>query len=134
MVRRSLRVGLWLVLVVGLAWSLRRMQLLRRLATTVDVSRDPWTPLPQPHAEPPGPTPATAVEAAKATPPTKRTQSRTWAAAQNGGCPPGHPVKAKTASRIFRVPGMSGYDQTRPDRCYRSEEEAVADGFTRAKR
>jgi hypothetical protein len=153
------------------------MLLLRRMATRVDVSRDPWTPLPQPHAEPPGSKPAagrtaatepttmraaatTAATTAPASPPTaatvtpataaaptaapakaaratkaaKSSAPRTWVAAEDGACPPGYPIKAKTASHIFRVPGMSGYDSTRPDRCYRSEDEALADGFTRAKR
>jgi putative endonuclease len=197
MVRRSLRAGLWLGLMVGLAWSLRRVLLLRRAATTVDVSRDPWTPLPQPDAEPPGPKPsirtttsatgatvpgpettpaatatrlAAQADAPKAMPPTavpeavgptevakvtkaasttnaakatkaskaskasKAAKPRTWVAPQDGECPPGHPVKAKMANHIFRVPGMLGYEQTKPDRCFPSEADARADGFTRAKR
>ena len=49
-------------------------------------------------------------------------------------CPPSHPIKAKLASRLFHLPGMFAYDRTRPDRCYRDETGAVADGLTRAKR
>jgi hypothetical protein len=53
---------------------------------------------------------------------------------EGGVCPTSHPVKAKLASRLFHLPGMFAYDRTRPDRCYRDAETAVADGFTQAKR
>jgi hypothetical protein len=43
-------------------------------------------------------------------------------------------VKAKLSSRLFHLPGMFAYARTRPDRCYRDEAAAVADGLTRAKR
>jgi len=49
-------------------------------------------------------------------------------------CPPSHPVKAKQGSRLFHLPGMLAYDRTKPDRCYESENSAVAGGFTKAKR
>ena len=42
--------------------------------------------------------------------------------------------RVKLASRLFRVPGMFAYERTRPDRCYRGEDEAIAEGFTRAQR
>ena len=45
-----------------------------------------------------------------------------------------HPVKAKLASRVYRVPGMPMYDRTVADRCYATVEEAEADGFNRAAR
>jgi hypothetical protein len=37
-------------------------------------------------------------------------------------------------SKIFQLPGMFAYDRTRPDRCYRNEEAALADGLRKAKR
>ena len=57
-----------------------------------------------------------------------------WVEAQDGTCPPTHPVKAKLASRLFHLPGMFAYARTRPDRCYLDADAAVADGFTAAKR
>ena len=53
---------------------------------------------------------------------------------EGGVCPTTHPVKAKLASRLFHAPGMFAYPRTRPDRCYRDADAAVADGFTSAKR
>jgi hypothetical protein len=52
----------------------------------------------------------------------------------SGTCPEAYPVKAKTASGIFHVPGGASYDRTTPDRCYRSAEAAEADGLRQAKR
>ena len=51
-----------------------------------------------------------------------------------GACPDGYPVKAKLASGIFHAPGMLAYDRTTPDRCYRDEASAEADGLRKAKR
>lgn len=58
----------------------------------------------------------------------------TWVEPIGNTCPPSHPVKAKLSSRLFHLPGMFAYDRTRPDRCYRDEAAAAADGLTRAKR
>jgi len=52
----------------------------------------------------------------------------------DGACPDGYPIKAKLASGIFHVPGMLAYDRTTPDRCYRDEASAEADGLRKAKR
>lgn len=57
-----------------------------------------------------------------------------WVEATGGTCPPTHPIKGKLASRLFHLPGMFAYDRTRPDRCFRDAEAAVAEGFTQAKR
>jgi len=51
----------------------------------------------------------------------------------DGACPASHPVKVKTASGIFHVPGGANYDRTHPDRCYRDAAAAIADGFRAAK-
>ena len=57
-----------------------------------------------------------------------------WVKPDGSTCPPGYPVKAKTGSKVYRVPGMFSYEESKPERCYRDEAAAVADGFTRAKR
>jgi micrococcal nuclease len=49
-------------------------------------------------------------------------------------CPGTHPVKAKLTSRIFHLPGMAAYERTSPDRCYRDEASAEADGLRKSKR
>jgi hypothetical protein len=137
MVRRSLRAGLWVGLLLGMGWALRRAMLLRRVSESVEVSNDPWSPIAQPAAEPdPATAPeATVPEAATApTAPPPPPTARTWVEPQDGTCPATHPIKVKLASGIFHLPGMLAYDRTKPDRCYATEVDAVADGFVRAKR
>lgn len=53
--------------------------------------------------------------------------------ASNGACPPTHPIKVKTASGIYHVPGSQFYERTRPDRCYVDAAAAEADGYRAAK-
>jgi len=57
-----------------------------------------------------------------------------WVEPVGNICPETHPVKAKLTSKLFHLPGMFAYPRTNPDRCYRDEEAATADGLTRAKR
>lgn len=57
-----------------------------------------------------------------------------WVEPDGGACPVSHPVKAKLSSSIFHLPGMTAYDRTNADRCYRDEATAEADGLRRAKR
>ena len=57
-----------------------------------------------------------------------------WVAPSAGACPDTHPIKAKVATGIFHLPGMANYARTSPDRCYRDEAAAEADGLRRAKR
>ena len=64
----------------------------------------------------------------------RRPSAVIWVEPDGGVCPTSHPVKAKVGPRLFRVPGMPAYERTRPDRCYRDEESATADGLTRARR
>jgi hypothetical protein len=51
----------------------------------------------------------------------------------DGSAPDGHPIKVKVSSGIYHVPGGRFYDRTVPDRCYPSEDAAVADGYRRSK-
>jgi hypothetical protein len=57
-----------------------------------------------------------------------------WVLPSDGACPATHPVKAKVTSGIFHPPGSAHYDRTRPDRCYRDETAAEADGMRAPKR
>jgi hypothetical protein len=68
--------------------------------------------------------------------PEKRSEERprTWVEPTGAVCPSSHPVKAKMASGLFHLRGMANYSRTRPDRCYASEEAALADGLTKSKR
>lgn len=59
---------------------------------------------------------------------------RIWVAANDGVCPPSHPVKAKLSSKIFHPPGARHYSRTRADRCYPDEASAQADGLRPALR
>jgi hypothetical protein len=59
---------------------------------------------------------------------------RFWVAANDGVCPPTHPVKAKLSSKIFHAPGSRNYGRTHADRCYPDEQSAQADGLRPAQR
>ena len=75
-------------------------------------------------ASAPAPEPAVATEAAGAG----------WVEPKGGACPASHPVKAKLASGIYHLPGMTAYERTTPDRCYTDETAAEADGLRKAQR
>jgi len=82
---------------------------------------------------------AKASKAAKATKAAKKkaaapTSLPAWVEPVEGAAPATHPVKAKVASKIYHLPGMTAYDRTTPDRCYRDAEAAEADGFRKAQR
>lgn len=57
-----------------------------------------------------------------------------WIEPDGDHCPRSHPVKAKLSSGIYHLVGMRDYGRTTPDRCYRDEDVAQADGLRRAKR
>ncbi|HEX2065172.1 MAG TPA: hypothetical protein VHE80_12200 [Acidimicrobiales bacterium] len=88
--------------------------------------------------------PPSSEHPAGATPPDEPAESATpeaydeslpdWVEPVEGSCPSTHPVKVKLSSGLFHLPGMAAYNRTNPDRCYRDEESALQDGFTRAKR
>lgn len=83
------------------------------------------------------PAPATA----KVAPPPKKAPAKKaaqngagWVEPTDGTCPTSHPVKGKLTSLIYHLPGMTAYARTIPDRCYRDEDAAQADGLRKAKR
>ena len=50
-------------------------------------------------------------------------------------CPPSHPIKGyltDESGRVYHRPGSPYYEETSPERCYASEEEARGDGSRRA--
>ena len=59
---------------------------------------------------------------------------RLWVPANEGVCPPTHPVKAKLSSKIFHTPTGRNYKSTKADRCYPDEASAQADGLRPAQR
>ncbi len=61
-------------------------------------------------------------------------ESPAWREPVDGVCPASHPVKAKLSSGIYHRPGGQSYERTRPDRCYRDDAAAEADGLRAAKR
>jgi hypothetical protein len=60
--------------------------------------------------------------------------SPSWIAPVDGACPVTHPVKGNANSGIYHVPGGRFYDATLPERCYRDESAAEADGMRASKR
>jgi hypothetical protein len=50
-------------------------------------------------------------------------------------CPASHPIKGyltDESGRVYHRPGTRYYEETSPERCYASEEEARGDGSRRA--
>jgi hypothetical protein len=111
-------------------------------------SSDPVAPPPAAVAPPsaapsepapsPDPAPPEASATKKAAGPSSRSDDsdlpQVWVEPVGTTCPPDHPIKVKLASRLFHIPGMFAYERTRPDRCYAEEQDAVVEGFSRAKR
>jgi hypothetical protein len=160
MIRRLFRRLFRLALVVGAAAAVYKVVQARRPSPDLPQG-DAWPPTPRPAPKPPTaanlPTeaappstsaPAPAPEKAAATPATAKTaaapkKAPAKKAAQNGAgwvepvdgtCPASHPVKGKLTSLIYHLPGMTAYARTVPDRCYRDEDAAQADGLRKAKR
>jgi hypothetical protein len=54
------------------------------------------------------------------------------------GCTESHPIKGyvsrESGLRVYYVPGHRFYEETSPERCYATEDEARADGSTPARR
>ena len=109
-IRRTFRLGLRIGLLLGLIMA--TVALVRRRSTGLapDDGPDPWV---RPTAAPPKPA---------------------WVEPVGNACPASYPVKAKNSSRIYHVVGGVNYERTVPDRCYRDEAAAEADGFVKSKR
>lgn len=48
-------------------------------------------------------------------------------------CPGSHAIKGNASSKIYHLPGGRSYDQTIPEVCFASEEDAVAAGYRASK-
>jgi len=122
-ITRLAALGVLASLIVGLVRSARR----RPTPTTTGVAS--WEPLVE---EAPTPSRSGPVQfAATAT----SSEHPVWVEPDaDGGCPGSHPVKGKTQSKIFHVPGGMSYERTNPERCYCDEAAAEADGYRKAKR
>lgn len=119
---------LWLVLISavgGLAFSWWRDR------RGIDPSGPAeWPPLPPAANNTPSDSTNIAPEPADVT---SETDLQWVAAADDGSCPPSHPIKANEKSGIFHVPGGRFYERTKAQRCYQSADAAVADGYRQAK-
>ena len=53
-------------------------------------------------------------------------------------CSRTHPIKAglnlRTGAKTYHLPGDASYGNTKPQRCFAAEKDAMAEGFRRAKR
>jgi hypothetical protein len=115
-IRRAFRLGLRLGLLIGLVMTVLALVRRRNAPATFGNGSgvDRWPARPEPPA-PPRPLAA-------------------WVEPIDKSCPPTHPIKAKVSSNIFHAPGGVNYERTVPDRCYRDEAAALADGFVKSKR
>lgn len=111
---RLLRIGAIVGFVVGIVRALRR----RRSPEVTGTAS--WPPLAE--TDPPAPRSGPVKFAPAGVEPV------------DGACPSGYPIKAKSSSKIFHVPGGSSYERTVPDRCYANESDAEADGYRKAQR
>ena len=96
----------------------------------------PFPPAPRPTFETMGTSVVTEPAPAKAPekPKPVAKEAKPWVEPKaDGTCPKSHPIKAKLSSGIFHSPGGANYERTKPDRCYRDAEAALADGLRAAK-
>ncbi|HUQ62765.1 MAG TPA: hypothetical protein VM121_03310 [Acidimicrobiales bacterium] len=159
MIRRLFRKMFRLALVLGAAAAVYKVVQARKPSPALPEG-DGWPPTPKAAPKPPEraqaapvssapaparqapPTTVPATEASgnatpvkpKAAPVKKAKASAAWVEPVDGDCPATHPVKGKMTSLIYHLPGMTAYARTRPDRCYRDEDAAQADGLRKAKR
>ncbi|MEY2554685.1 MAG: hypothetical protein QOC57_2545 [Ilumatobacteraceae bacterium] len=121
---RSLRRLFWLGLLAGVGLAVSRIVTRRQSLAGGAPSSTP-TAATRPTSPASGP-PTAATP--RATAPSER-----WVASVSGECPAGYPIKANDKSRIFHVPGGRFYDRTVAERCYATQDDAVADGYRPAK-
>lgn len=99
------------------------------VAVVLKALEDKEVELAEPPKVEPAPTPPASPRSPEPAPP-----DVAWVEPQGDVCPTTHPIKAKLSSKVFRRPNSSGYATSKPDRCYASEDAAIAEGFREAKR
>jgi hypothetical protein len=118
-----------LVFLASAAAAIVRFAMSRRPKTQPSARQaSEWAPLrsaPTESSASDAPTTSTRVETAS---------EPDWIAPVDGTCPLSHPVKGNANSHIYHVPGGRFYDATVPERCYRDESAAEADGMRASKR
>jgi hypothetical protein len=120
---RWLRRLVWLGLLAGAGVALSRVVARRQ---SLPAGAPAWTPAAAARPTVP-PSPRSPRQPAAAAP------RERWVGPVDGQCPNGYPIKANDKSRIFHVPGGRFYDRTVAERCYATEDDAVADGYRPAK-
>lgn len=131
-VRRVLRGAALLTSLGATAASILRRRRARDAAEVRPVGAPEWPPLTEP-VEPAAS--ATAAAFASVAPgPDRAEDLAAWVDPVDGACPLTHPVKGNASSQIYHVPGSRFYDMTIPERCYRDEAAAEADGMRAPKR
>jgi hypothetical protein len=118
-----------LVFLASAGTAIVKFAMARRPKTQPSSPQAPeWAPL---RAAPESKPAADAVAATNSDTPAS---SPAWVRPVDGACPVTHPVKGKTNSKIYHVPGGRFYATTVPERCYRDEAAAEADGMRASKR
>jgi len=126
----------------SLARRIRRLVFLASATAAIvrfAMARRPKRPPSAPQAPEWAPLRAASTNTAASDTPTTSSKADTapapdWIEPVDGSCPLSHPVKGNANSRIYHVPGGRFYDSTVPERCYRDESAAEADGMRASKR
>ncbi|MDZ4828009.1 MAG: hypothetical protein SGJ13_16325 [Actinomycetota bacterium] len=126
--RRAVKRAVGAGVIAGMGYAVWRAWKAQMPDRTGDVS---WETAPFPFPPVPRPAPSAAR-------PAEVTKAATQVAVcvdpiEGGACPTSHPVKAKTSSGIFHVPGGANYERTKADRCYVDADAAEADGLRPSK-
>jgi hypothetical protein len=126
---------MWLGLLVGVFVAIQRLRESRRLGPPSFDGNGSATPWPRLGVDAPVTPVTTRIEAPVKDEAPAVTAEATWVDPEEGGaCPLTHPVKASMSRGIFHVPGGASYGRMQPERCYRTPEDAVADGLRQASR
>ena len=118
-----------LVFLASAAAAIVRFAMARRPKRQPSAPQAPeWAPLRA------APTKSPTADTSTSSTSTEAVSEPDWIAPIDGTCPLSHPVKGNTNSGIYHLPGGRFYDSTMPERCYRDESAAEADGMRASKR
>jgi hypothetical protein len=129
--RRLFRLGL----LAGIGYGIWRYFEKQRGESGVGWEAQPFPYPPQPREQEKEATSSRPLAGDKPAPaPAATATDKAWVEPNGDTCPATHPIKAKMSSHIFHLPGGANYARTNPDRCYRDEAAAEADGLRKAAR